>query len=95
MAGGLFGSLLGSAGYDALSAWIGTNLIYAAIHQRGGKIRAIPKSAGGKGALKTPFGPRGAVSMPARPFLGFGEVDLREIPEILAEHLRAAFEGRQ
>ena len=37
MKGGLLGSLLGSAGYDARSSWIGTNLIYAAIHQTGGK----------------------------------------------------------
>lgn len=91
--GGLLGRLLGSAGHDGTSAWIGTNLVYAAIHQFGGTIRAIPKSKGGKGALKTPHGPRASVTMPARPFLGFGEAERREIHDILGRHLRAAFEG--
>ena len=101
MRGGLLGNLLGNAGYDSISAWIGTNLRYAAIHQLGGQIRAKPVSKGGKGYLwikgKTRAdGSRltvGSVTMPVRPFLGFGETEQREIPEILADHLRSAFAG--
>ncbi|MFQ3664674.1 MAG: phage virion morphogenesis protein [Sphingomonadaceae bacterium] len=74
---------------DATSAEAGTNLVYAAIHQFGGTIR--PKR---KRALATPFGPLAAVEMPARPFLGFGDAERAEIPRILADHLRDAFEAR-
>ena len=89
--------------HDATSAVVGTNVIYAAIHQLGGKIRAKPVSKGGKGYLwikgKTRAdGSRltvGSVTMPARPFLGFGETEQREIPEIIADHLRTAFAGGQ
>lgn len=78
----------GGVGHDQFSAWAGTNVIYAAIHQFGGKIRA--KNAP---ALSTPFGPRASVTMPQRSFLGFGAVERAEIPEILADHLRTAFAG--
>lgn len=85
------GALLGSiaAAFDATGAIVGTNLVYAAIHQFGGTIKAKP----GK-ALNTPFGPRGAVNMPARPFLGFGPYEAKEIEAILSRHLKDAFEGR-
>lgn len=73
---------------DAFSAVVGTNVVYAAIHQFGGTIR--PKT---KKALNTPDGPRRAVNMPARPFLGFGPYETQEIEEILGRHLRDAFEG--
>lgn len=90
--GGLLGNLLGNAGYDAFSSWIGTNLPYAGIHQLGGTIR--PKVGGGKKALKTPFGPRASVNVPARPFAGFGSEEQEEIPEILGDYIASAFEGR-
>ena len=88
--------------HDATSAVVGTNVIYAAIHQMGGRINAIPKSKGGKGYLwikgKTRANGKrltvGSVTMPARPFLGFGETELREIPEIIGDHLRSAFAGQ-
>ena len=89
--GGLLGSLLNNAGYDASSAWIGTSLPYAGIHQDGGTIR--PREGGGKRALRTPFGPRASVNMPRRAFLGFGEMEQQEIPEILADFLRDAWAG--
>lgn len=73
---------------DATSAAVGTNLVYAAIHQQGGTIR--PRTGSGRRALKTPFGPRAAVNMPARPFLGFGRAEREDIPQILADHVRAA-----
>lgn len=85
------GALLGSiaSGSDDTSAVVGTNLVYAAIHQAGGTIR--PRNGR---ALRTPFGPRGSVTMPARPFLGFGPYEVEEIETILGDHLRRAFEGR-
>jgi phage virion morphogenesis protein len=67
------------------TAIAGTDRIYAAIHQFGGRIAAKP----GK-ALKTPFGPRGSVTMPARPFLGFSAEDLTDIEQLLGDHLTAA-----
>jgi phage virion morphogenesis protein len=76
-----------TAASDATSAIAGTNLIYAAIHQFGGTIR--PKA--GKKALATPFGARASVTMPARPFLGFGADDVIAIDRILVRHLDAAF----
>ena len=79
-----------TAASDATSALAGTNLVYAAIHQFGGTIRAKGNAAGGKRALKTPFGPRGSVTMPARPFLGFSPVDVAEIDAILTDHLDRA-----
>ena len=88
--------------HDATSAVVGTNVVYAAIHQLGGTIRAIPKSKGGKGYLWVKGKTRAngkrltvaSVNMPARPFLGFGDTELREIPEIIGDHLRAAFAGQ-
>jgi phage virion morphogenesis protein len=79
-----------TADSDATRAITGTNKIYAAIHQFGGTIR--PR-AGGR-ALKTPFGPRASVTMPARPFLGFSAEDTDEIEAMLADHVRNAFEGK-
>ncbi len=77
-----------TAASDASSAIVGTNLIYARIHQFGGRIKAKPGRA-----LNTPFGPRGAVTMPARPFLGFSAGDVAAIETILGDHITRAFEG--
>ena len=74
-----------TAASDAGSAIIGTNLIYAAVHQFGGTIR--PKA---KKALRTPFGPRASVGIPARPFIGFGPALVENIEAILAAHLDGA-----
>jgi phage virion morphogenesis protein len=79
-----------TAASDDSSAIIGTNLVYAAIHQDGGTIRAKGAAAGGKKALKTPFGPRGSVTMPARPFVGFGPPLVADIEAILVAHLDGA-----
>ncbi len=79
--------------HDSFSAVVGTNIHYAAIHQAGGTIR--PRTDSGKKALNTPFGPRASVTMPARPFLGFGTDDARDINDIIANHLRNAFAGGQ
>ena len=55
---------------DVTSVAIGTNVIYGAIHQLGGKA--------GRGRK---------VTIPARPYLGVNDEDLREFAEILADHL--------
>lgn len=73
--------------HDSVSAIVGTNLVYAGLHQRGGPYRGR-QSATSQNLPK----PR---RMPARPFLGFGEQELEEIPALLAEFLGTAFgEGR-
>jgi phage gpG-like protein len=63
---------------------VGTNVIYAAIHQFGGTIR--PKS---KRALRFRMGGRlftlSKVSIPARPFLGLTPADRAEIAAIFAD----------
>jgi phage virion morphogenesis protein len=82
-----------TAASDANTALAGTNLVYAAIHQFGGTIRPRGAANGGRRALRTPFGPRGAVQMPARPFLGFGPADVAEIEAILTDHLDQALEA--
>lgn len=61
---------------------VGTNVKYASIHHFGGTIR--PRS--GK-ALRTPFGPRAKVSMPARPFLLLQEQDKAAIARVLRGYL--------
>jgi len=62
--------------------------IYAEIHQKGATIK--PKNAK---ALKTPFGYRASVTIPARPFLGFSDVEIELIDQLLVAHLRRAAGG--
>lgn len=63
----------------------GPQATYASIHQFGGTIRAQGS------ALRTPFGPRKSVTIPARPYLGFSEQDRTDITAILTDHLRDTF----
>lgn len=69
---------------------VGTNVLYAAVHQFGATIRAK-----GSGHLKFQVGGRWAskkqVTIPARPFLGVSRDDQAEIGNILADHVRKAF----
>lgn len=67
----------------------GASQAYAAIHQFGGRIAA----KNGK-ALRTPFGPRASVTMPARPYLGWNPVMKKEAADILATHLRNALAAK-
>ena len=64
-------SLTSRAGDDY--AEVGTNMIYARIHQLGGSA--------GRG---------GAATIPARPYLGFGEADKANIKQIIVQALGAA-----
>ena len=63
-------------------ASVGTNVVYAAIHQFGGTIR--PKTAK---ALKTPYGTFKSVALPARPFLIVQDEDWAEIKAAINDFL--------
>lgn len=80
------GRLAASIGtsYDDTTARVGTNLVYARIHQFGGTTKAHVIRAKNKKALYTPFGPRKQVNhpgsvIPARPFLVLTDRDLQRI----------------
>jgi phage gpG-like protein len=82
----LFESIEGAHGADFAKAGpekSGGAGIYAAAHQFGARITASK----GK-ALKTPFGPRKAVVIPARPYLGWNDVLRRDALDIVADHLK-------
>ncbi len=70
------------------SVEVGTNVLYAAIHQFGGTIRARTK----RGLRFRPAGNGGdvvrrSVTLPARPFLGLSDTDAATILKIVAAHL--------
>lgn len=80
--------------HDASSVRVGTNVLYAAIHQFGGRIEA----RGGKALVfALPAGLGWAVvqsvTIPARPFLGIDDEDEAEILDTLEDWLRRASGG--
>lgn len=87
--GRLFQSLTTQA-TDHSASW-GTNVIYAAIHQFGGVIKA-------KNAKKLVFrGLKGMVAvsqvkMPSRPFLGVNAEDRAELTSLVEDWMRRPFE---
>ena len=91
---GLAGGLAGSVNYEAAKDHVvlGTNKVYAAIHQFGGKTRpSVIRPVRAK-ALKTPFGFFKKVvhpgsDIPARPFLVLQEEDLTEMRETLKDYV--------
>jgi len=92
MRGGLMGSITSRAGSNSVE--IGSNKIYAAIHQFGGIIRPVSASKlrfpllGGLVAVDQ-------VEIPARPYLGIDREDEIVILETLVDALdRAAGMGR-
>jgi phage virion morphogenesis protein len=77
---------------DQRSARWGTNVIYAAIHQTGGTIRAKTAKAlffriGGQAVQVQ------SVTIPPRPFLGIDEDDAAEIEATALDFLNDAFGG--
>lgn len=75
---------------------IGTNRIYSAIHQFGGKTKPHVIRPKNKKALAWPGArhPTRAVNhpgsdIPARPFLGISRQDRERILEVVADHLKA------
>lgn len=89
MRGGLMGSIVFAA--TAHEVRIGSNKVYAAIHQFGGTI--VPKQAK---TLVFPLGKKlvfaKKVTIPARPYLGFGPHERTVVADALAFELRRAFE---
>ena len=69
MTGQLASSIQSDFGRD--EAVVGSNVVYAAIHQHGGTADMRPANA----------------AMPARPFLGAGEQDKGAILDLLEQHL--------
>lgn len=89
------GGLLGSITFEPSNGKvaIGTNKVYAAIHQFGGKIKV--KSAGAL-AFRLPgggFAKVKSVTMPARPFLGASESDQAELLNVLQGHYSGLWGG--
>jgi len=83
--GGLRGSLSEEAGKDY--ARVGTNKIYAAIHQFGGVIR--PKGSGHLAfALGGSFVKAKSVTIPARPFLTIEKEDEEMVRDIIFHYLQ-------
>lgn len=78
--GGLLGSINSEPGRDEVR--VGTNKVYAAIHQFGGTIKPVKAShlyfrIGGRLIVAD------EVTLPARPFLGISREDEAEIAEIV------------
>lgn len=82
--------------------FVGSNVVYAAIHQFGGKIRVTPKSraffkfkaANAKKPAEKEFwlglaANRRGFTMPARPFITIQDHDLEDIREIVLNRLPA------
>ena len=96
MQGGLMGSV--SFAPDSRSVRVGSSKIYSAIHQFGGKIVPVRASAlffplmGGKGVVYAHHVK--SVTIPARPYLGFGAAERLVVAEALAEEVRFALAGR-
>lgn len=86
--GHLRGSITSVA--DDSSVEVGTNLIYAGVHQFGATISA--KTAGGlKFTLADgSFHVRQSVTIPARPYLGLSAEDRVEIADVVSSALAAA-----
>ncbi len=88
------GQLMGSivwqlSGDDTLK--VGTNKIYGAIHQLGGKI--VPRTAN---ALVFRLGGKlifaKSVTIPARPYLGLSASDVEAILDVIADHAEEIWE---
>ena len=84
--------LKNSVNYEATNTMVavGTNKIYAAIHQFGGKIK--PKK---KKSLAFKIGDKNVVvkevTMPPRPFIGFSKDDISEAKEIVKDYMQKGF----
>ena len=72
---------------------VGSNLKYARIHQKGGTI--TPKKAKklvftGRDGKKVAVD---KVTLPARPYLGISDEDLKEVKDTMADFLKGAFKA--
>lgn len=85
--GHLRDSITHSAGHDRVE--VGSNVVYAAIHQFGGRISA---KAGGRLIFQVggAFAQKASVEIPARPYLGLSQGDEAEIGALVEEYLLGA-----
>ena len=82
MRGGLMASITRKASKDSVE--VGTNKVYAAIHQFGGTITS--KSGGYLSfAIGGSFVRVRSVTIPARPFIGISEEDTRNVTEVVED----------
>lgn len=75
---------------------VGSNRVYAAIHQFGGVItpkngKALAFRMGGSKKGKPNLVLAKSVRIPARPYLGFGPADQRAVMDVLDSAIRGAF----
>ena len=85
-----------SSDYNAAMAEVGSNRVYAAIHQFGGDIEARG------GALHFEFAGRGtgtyvtvqSVTIPARPYLGVSDADADDMDHAVMHELASRLEAR-
>jgi phage virion morphogenesis protein len=89
------GQLRGSIEYatTADSVLVGSNLPQALIHQKGGEVKAKKKKAL---HFKTPEGNDvfvKSVNIPARPYLGINDEDMKVVRGVLKEWFRQVFRG--
>jgi phage virion morphogenesis protein len=89
--------LVGSLTHEASSGGVavGTNVIHAAIHQKGGVIKAKTSKGlrfrvGGNGGWVT----KQSVTIPARPFLGLDNDDETMISDMASDYLAKAVGGK-
>lgn len=71
--------------YGKTQARVGTNLIYAAIHQLGGTIKRPPRQRIGKAQGKPAKGYE--IRIPARPFLSLTQGDLFRMKRLAEEYV--------
>lgn len=92
--GDLFNALDRDSGADFAQVGViatGGPAVYARVHQEGATIK--PKPGSGKRALRTPFGPRRSVRIPARPFLGIELRDRTVAEQVILDRLQRAAEA--
>lgn len=92
LSGDLFNAIERASGKDFAAIGViatGGPAIYAKVHQDGATL--TPKAGR---ALRTPWGPRAAVSIPARPYIGLEDRDIDVTGQIVIAHLTAAAEAR-
>lgn len=75
-----------TAFHDRTAAGVGSNMIYAAVHQFGAAKGAFGKTKRGS---PIPWG-----GIPARPFLGLGEKDSDQIVNVLSDWLQQVVAGK-
>jgi phage virion morphogenesis protein len=80
MAGGLMGSI--NARVEGNAAIVGTNKIYAAVHQFGARAGEFGYGYNGRRHVKIPWG-----DIPARPYLMLQDTDRPRIAQIIADFI--------